>query len=133
MSDIAEQTIEEFYVAAYDMLDRNGDTQMGFIENDPSSDFPCFSKNIPTRIYRRKTVGEAAGDVRMIQKTMTTYFGSDKVDFDSVRVVKVKTTMEEIDDLDAQIEADLIKSAREKLTDEELAALARAAKLVGTM
>ena len=121
-----EQTIVEIgFTAAYN----NHDGTIGFLDTDSASGYPSFSKK-PDRQHIYTEVSKAARDVTNIEG-MKSYYGHDKIDFDTVRIVRYGIIAIEVIDVEEEVYEQNLASAREKLSDEELQALMRSAQPTG--
>lgn len=120
---MSETTIlTERFTATYNRKITNG-VEAGFLGSDShSGGYPYFT-DAPDAHYLRDSLVKALDDVHTIKADMKTYFGHENVDFDSVQVVCYRTTIESIDDIVAVTQTELVKSAKAKLTNAELAAL----------
>lgn len=113
---------EKFTVTyKFKVIGRGNASHNGFL--DYSQDHPSFADE-PADHYLRDSLAQAIKDALMVETNMRTYHGHEKVDFDSIRVVRYRTVIETIDDINMAVIDELVISARNKLTDDELGALA---------
>lgn len=121
MPDI--KVVSEKFVAVYDRRKNGGNKFVtGFLGSDPGSGgYPYFADE-PDDTYLRNELSDAIKDAKTIDG-MTSYSGHEHVDFHSVRIVRYKVTIEEIEDLEEAKHDALVASAKDKLSADELAAL----------
>lgn len=91
--------------------------------DDSNSDGRPSFEYEPADEYLRNNLADAIKDAGMMETNMQTYYGHEHVDFGSIRVVRYQTVIETIDNLAEAHREALIKSATEKLSTEELAAI----------
>lgn len=105
------------YTVTYDRTD--GST--GFLSTDSSSGYPYFSDR-PDYAHIQTDIFKAMRSMKSVVKSMKTYYGADKVLFDTVRVVRIDYVDVSTNEQDYQ--AQLAEQAQEKLNPDELSALA---------
>lgn len=91
-----EKVISERFVAVYDYKD--GET--GFLGCDSLAGYRPYFTYTPAYKYLRDEPMSALDDANMIRDTMRTFNGNDRVDFDTVRVVRYLTVIEDVTNLE---------------------------------
>jgi len=110
-------TVEQGYTVIYDTSDGG----IGFIGiDDHSGGYPYFSSTVERRNVF-KEIGKAFSLKRSLAK-MKSYYGSDKVHFGTVRVVKMAQVFSEIDEDEDKI---YLEQTLKKLNDDELEVISR--------
>ena len=111
--------INKAFVAVYD----RHDGEIGFLGIDTHSGGYAYFNDKPDDRYLRDDPAQAMCDANTIKDSMTNYSGSNEINFDTVRVVRYVISLEDVPNLEQEIHDELIRSAKSKLTDDELAAL----------
>ena len=103
------------YTVVYDRTDG----KIGFIYDDKISQGLGFTDSLGVCNLIKRYPGECLGTLKAGKK-MTTYYGHEKVKFDTMRIVKVSYLVEDV----GKTEKDLLtENAKAKLTEEEYNAL----------
>jgi len=114
---MSQTKIDKGYTVIYD----TEDGKIGFIGiDDHSGGYPFFSSWVESRNVF-KEIGKAFGLKRSLN-SMRTYYGNDKIRFDTARVVKMAQVFTEVDEDEDKI---FLEQTLKKLNEDEIEILSR--------
>jgi len=114
---MSQTKIDKGYTVIYD----TEDGKIGFIGiDDHSGGHPFFSSWVESRNVF-KEIGKAFGLKRSLN-SMRTYYGNDKIRFDTARVVKMAQVFTEVDEDEDKI---FLEQTLKKLNEDEIEILSR--------
>lgn len=108
----------DYEVVGYTVMYRKTNGERGYIGTDMhSGGYPYFSSTVDNRnVYL--TPDKAENDLRMMLKSMRSYYGHSDVDFETAKVVKVSRIFEGVDSED--VRKAMFEAAKAKLSESEL-------------